>query len=156
MSADLRGILSADDHARRFAFVRDEIAIPLLSRMLRFGPAWYQHKPPAEIRLTTGWPGKPRLAEGLGLSFRVAHSDGLGLLAFATAGQVGIDLEAVHHEVEVVEIAAAHISPPREAAMIAAASTPEEQKQCVSPSVDAQGSCFEGGGKRHRGLTGSR
>jgi phosphopantetheinyl transferase len=66
--------------------------------MLRFGLAWYLHKTPADIRLTTGWRGKRRLAENLGLSFNVAHSDGLGLLAFATAGEVGIDLDRSYWE----------------------------------------------------------
>lgn len=127
-SVDLDRILSVDERERagRFAFAKDASRFRHCRAMLRFGLAWYLQKAPTEIRLTTGWRGKPRLAEDLELFFNVAHSGSLGLLAFATVGEVGIDIESVHREVEAVEIAKAHFTP-GESAMIAAGSTPEEQ-----------------------------
>lgn len=130
VSVDLDGILSTEERERAgcFVFARDASRFRHCRAMLRFGLAWYLHKTPAESRLTTGWRGKPRLAEDLGLFFNVAHSDGLGMLAFATSGEVGIDVESTHREVEGVDIAAIHFTP-TEAAMIAAANTVEEQNR---------------------------
>jgi phosphopantetheinyl transferase len=82
----------SEGRARRFSFARDASRFRRFRPMQRFGLALYLHKTPLEIRLTRGCRGKPRLAEGLGASFKVAHPDGLGLLAFAAAGEVDIDL----------------------------------------------------------------
>jgi len=57
----------------------------------------YLGVPPAQVRIENGPHGKPRLVEGDGhsLSFNVSHSRGEALFAFATAGEVGVDIERV-------------------------------------------------------------
>lgn len=69
-------------HARRFAAAR----------------GWLRHVLGAELGiapaavLLTEAPGKPRLVDGPGLCFNVAHSSELALIALA-AGEVGVDVE---------------------------------------------------------------
>jgi 4'-phosphopantetheinyl transferase len=127
-NANLGDILSAEERNRadRFVFGKDAARFRLCRAMLRMGLAWYLDKAPREIALTEGWRGKPCLAELSGLYFNVSHCDGLGLIAFTTVGEVGIDVEAVQRDVEALDIARSNFTK-REAAMIAAAGTPEEQ-----------------------------
>ena len=94
--------------------------------MLRLGLAGYLRKAPEKIELTTNAQGKPCLAEASALHFNVSHSGGMGVIAFTTAGEVGIDVEAMHRDVEALDIASAHFTP-KEAALIAKAPTPQEQ-----------------------------
>lgn len=125
---NLDSILSAEERARaeRFIFSRDASRFRLCRAMLRIGLAWYLQKPPMEIALTTKGRGKPCLAEPSSLHFNVSHSDGLGLIAFTTAGEVGIDVEATQRDFQVLDIAAANFTR-NEEAIIAAAQTQQEQ-----------------------------
>ena len=88
--------------------------------------AWYLETTPKKIALTTNRHGKPCIAEPAALHFNVSHSGGLGAIAFSTAGEVGIDVEAIQRDVEALEIATANFTG-TEAAMVAAARTPQEQ-----------------------------
>lgn len=130
IAANLVEILSAEERERadRFVFARDAARFRLCRAMLRLGLAWYLKRAPREIGLTTGWRGKPRLAEPAGLYFNVSHCHGLALIAFTTAGEVGVDLEAAGRDLEAVEIASSNFTR-KEAAMIASAPTSEEQIQ---------------------------
>jgi len=94
--------------------------------MLRLGLARYLEKAPEKIALTANSYGKPSVAERSALNFNVSHSGGLGAIAFTTAGEVGIDVEAIRCDVGAVEIASAHFTR-TEAAIITAAATPQEQ-----------------------------
>ena len=96
--------------------------------MLRLGLAWYLQRPPHEIALRTGRRGKPCLGEISELHFNVTHSGGLGLLAFTTVGEIGIDIEEVRYDLEALDIAMANFTE-NEAAMIAAARPPREQAE---------------------------
>ena len=58
--------------------------------------------------------------------FNVTHSEGLGLIAFSIASEVGIDVETIGRDVEMLELAAANFTT-NEAAMVAAAQTEDEQ-----------------------------
>jgi 4'-phosphopantetheinyl transferase len=128
IAASLGEILSAEERERadRFVFARDAARFRLCRAMLRLGLAWYLKRAPREIGLTAGWRGKPRLAEPAGLYFNVSHCQGLALIAFTTAGEVGVDLEAAGRDLEAVEIASSNFTG-KEAAMIASAPTSEEQ-----------------------------
>jgi 4'-phosphopantetheinyl transferase len=94
--------------------------------MLRLGLAWYLQKTPQEIQLTICSRGKPRLSGPSPLHFNVTHSEGLGLIAFTTVGEVGIDVETLQRDIEAQDIASANFTR-NEAFMIAAAGTPHEQ-----------------------------
>jgi 4'-phosphopantetheinyl transferase len=125
---NLDNILSVDERNRagRFAFVRDASRFRVCRAMLRLGLAWYLEKAPQEIALTTRWRGKPCLADCSTLNFNVTHSHGLGLIAFTTVGEVGIDVEAFDRRVEALDIATASFTR-NEASIIGAAATPQEQ-----------------------------
>jgi 4'-phosphopantetheinyl transferase len=128
IAATLDEILSAEERERanRFVFARDAARFRLGRAMLRLGLAWYLEQPPREIRLTTGWRGKPRLADPSELHFNVSHCGGLALIAFTTVGEVGVDVEALGRDVEAVDIATSNFTR-NEAALIASAPNPEEQ-----------------------------
>jgi 4'-phosphopantetheinyl transferase len=126
--ADLDNILSIEERKRadRYLFPTDAFRYRLCRAMLRLGLAGYLERAPQKIALTTNGHGKPRVAERSALHFNVSHSGGLGLIAFATAVEVGIDVEAIRCDVGALEIASAHFTK-TEAALIAAAPTPEER-----------------------------
>ena len=126
--ANLDDVLSIQerDRAARFAFERDALRFRLCRAMLRLGLGWYLQRSPRDIELATGAWGKPFLTDGSELRFNVTHSDGLGLIAFTTAGEVGIDIESLDRAVDAVDIASTYFAK-GEMAMIAAGVTPQEQ-----------------------------
>jgi 4'-phosphopantetheinyl transferase len=126
--AHLDNILSIEERnrAERFIFPRDAHRFRLCRAMLRLGLAGYLEENPQKIALATNRHGKPRLADGSALHFNVMHSEGLGLIAFTAVGEVGIDVEATERDVEALDIASASFTR-NEAAVIAAARTPQEQ-----------------------------
>jgi len=113
------GLLSAEERERadRFRFARDASRFRICRAMLRLGLGWYLGLSPREIELRVGPFGKPYLGTDLGLFFNVAHCDGLGVLAFSTLGEVGVDVEAEHRTVEAMDIASAFFTA-KEAALI--------------------------------------
>lgn len=113
------------EHAARFHFERDASRYRLCRAMLRLGLGWYLGQNPREVALRTGKFGKPHLASDAGLFFNVAHSAGLGAIAFSTQGEVGIDVEMADRSVEVMDIASAYFTA-RETASIAAAEGPAQ------------------------------
>ncbi len=121
-------ILSAEEMRRAgdYVFAKDAMRFRLCRAMLRLGLAWYLRRPQGTIDLAIDGNGKPRLVEPSGLYFNVTHCEDLGVIAYTTVGEVGIDVEAVHRQVEALEIAAAHFTG-SEAVMIAAAKTQREQ-----------------------------
>ena len=126
--ANLDGILSIEERNRadRYLFPRDASRFRLCRAMLRLGLAGYLERAPEKIALTANSHGKPCVAERSALHFNVSHSGSLGLIAFTAVGEVGIDVEAMRCDVGALEIASAHFTK-TEAALIAAAPTPEEQ-----------------------------
>jgi 4'-phosphopantetheinyl transferase len=126
--ADLDRILSVEERTRaeRYLYPRDAFRFRHCRAMLRFGLASYLGESPRKIALTTNGYGKPRLANHSAPHFNVTHSGGLGLIAFTAMGEVGIDVEAMQRAVEALDIASASFTR-NEAAVIAAARTPQEQ-----------------------------
>jgi 4'-phosphopantetheinyl transferase len=123
-------LLSAEERnrAERFVFERDASRFRLGRAMLRLGLAWYLQRPPREISLRAAGRGKPCLGETSELYFNLTHSGGLGLLAFTTVGEVGIDIEEIRYDVDGLDIARANFTD-KEAAMIAAAHHPQKQAE---------------------------
>jgi 4'-phosphopantetheinyl transferase len=127
-AANLDEILSVEERnrAERYLSSRDASRFRVCRAMLRLGLAWYLETTPRKIALATNRHGKPCIAEFSSLNFNVSHSGGLGAIAFTTAGEVGIDVEAIQRNVEALEIATANFTS-NEAAMVAAAATPQDQ-----------------------------
>jgi 4'-phosphopantetheinyl transferase len=126
--ANLDNILSLEERNRaaRFAFERDALRFRLCRATLRLGLGWYLQRSPRDIALATGAWGKPILADGSELRFNISHSEGLGLIAFTTLGEIGIDIESLDRAVGPVDIASTYFAK-GETAMIAAGVTPQDQ-----------------------------
>jgi len=126
--ANLDNLLSIQERNRaaRFAFERDSLRFRLCRAMLRLGLGWYLQRSPRDIELAAGAWGKPFLTDGSELRFNVTHSEGLGLIAFTTVGEVGIDVESLDRPVDAVDIASTYFSR-SELAMIADGTTLRER-----------------------------
>jgi len=118
------GLLSSEEleRAARFHFARDAGRYRLCRAMLRLGLGWYLGRNPRELTIRAGKFGKPYVSDA-SLSFNVAHSAGLGAIAFSTRGEVGIDVEGADRSIEVMDIASSYFTA-RETASIAAAQGP--------------------------------
>jgi 4'-phosphopantetheinyl transferase len=55
----------------------------------------YLEREPATVDLAIGRRGKPQLGGGEPLAFNLSHSDGLAVVAVASAGDVGVDVERI-------------------------------------------------------------
>lgn len=104
------------DRAERFAFARDRrrfvVARAELRRLLgaRLGAA------PEEVDLGYGACGKPALAGRFadsGLRFNLSHRDDVAVYALSSAGEIGVDVEAVR-VIDDADSIAARIFSPRE------------------------------------------
>jgi 4'-phosphopantetheinyl transferase len=127
-SVNIGAVLSTEERGRaeRLIYARDANRFRVCRVMLRLGLGWYLGQSPAAIELTAGRRGKPELAKPTALHFNVTHCGGVALIAFTTAGEVGIDVEAVNRGVESLDIANSNFTR-REAGMIAAVPSREEQ-----------------------------
>ncbi len=110
----LGGLLSEEEQARAdgFHFERDCRRFVVGRGVLRVLLGRYLDVPPHEVLFTAGPQGKPALPEG-DLQFNLTHSEGLAVLAFTRAGDIGVDLERVRDLPDWSAIAAACL-PPRE------------------------------------------
>jgi 4'-phosphopantetheinyl transferase len=115
------------ERAARFVFEPDAWHFKLCRTLLRLGLALHLGKPARELHIQTAERGKPFVDEG-GIHFNVSHCRGDGLLAFTRAGEIGVDIEAVHPNIEGLDIASEHFTA-GEAQWIAAATNPREQAQ---------------------------
>jgi 4'-phosphopantetheinyl transferase len=114
--ASLGALLSADEleRARRFYFERDRQRFVVGRAVLRALLAGYLGRAPREIAFRYGAHGKPELASSEGepaLHFNLAHSDALLLIAFARAGEVGVDVEKIRDLPDWESIARLSFSP---------------------------------------------
>jgi 4'-phosphopantetheinyl transferase len=121
-------LLSVDERERaaRFIFARDASRFRMGRAMLRLGVGWYLECNPREIVFHTGPFGKPFLPGNPGLTFNVAHSEGVGVIAFTGQGEIGVDVEAMHRAIEAMDIASAYFTP-REAESIASVAMGDER-----------------------------
>lgn len=91
----LANFLSCDeiDRARRFHFDRDRTRYSVGRALLRTLIGRYLGCDPAGVSFLYNSFGKPYLKHPLGkLSFNLSHSQGLALYAFASEGELGIDI----------------------------------------------------------------
>ena len=101
----LMGMLSKDEHARaeRFRFDQDRRRFVVARGVLRSLLALYLGLPPQKVQLTYGASGKPCLPRGV-LRFNLDAGE-LGLYAFTSSREVGIDVEHVRQLDDMDQIA---------------------------------------------------
>lgn len=109
--SSLEATLSLDEHIRASGFRRacDRRAFVARRGLLRQLLAYYGGVGPAELCIGPDPCGKPIVSHpypATAISFNVSHSAGMTLFAFTTGREVGIDLEAIRHVPDRLEIAA--------------------------------------------------
>jgi 4'-phosphopantetheinyl transferase len=119
----LAHLLSSDESSRAEKFVvphaRDSF---IASRaILRKLLSSYTALDPSALLLTSNPHGKPRLSTNNAppVSFNLSHSHGTGLLAFAQASEIGVDLEYIRPDFAAIEIADHFFSPAERAQLTA-------------------------------------
>jgi 4'-phosphopantetheinyl transferase len=117
----LEAILSQgeSERATRFRFETHRGRFIAARGILRSLLGAYLHAPPAELQFEYGQNGKPTLAAPFtdsGLSFNLAHSEDLALIALTRLGPIGVDVEQIRPVTDVDELVARFFSP-RETAL---------------------------------------
>jgi 4'-phosphopantetheinyl transferase len=121
-------VLSVDEHAcaRRFRREADAAAYVACRGVLRTLLAAYLGRDPGALRFTYGAHEKPRLHDNACV-FNVSRSNGLAVIAIASAGSLGVDVEWIRDDVDVDALAAEFLSPLDEA-QLAVTSTGERTR----------------------------
>jgi 4'-phosphopantetheinyl transferase len=112
VSCHLRGNEMA--RAGRYPYAKDRVHFVAARGILRDLLSRYLGVHPRAVTLTEGEWGKPRLSgahRGWPLAFNLSRSGDLGLFAFCSAGEVGIDIEATKPVPERMRIAERFFSP---------------------------------------------
>jgi 4'-phosphopantetheinyl transferase len=125
---DLSRLLSADELARmfRFRFESDQRSFLFCRGMLRMLLASYLGTSPAELRFAYSAHGKPSLAAPFGdLEFNLSHTAGLALFGICRGRRIGLDVEHIRKDFNVMEIAGRFFS---SAEKLALAGMPETSK----------------------------
>jgi 4'-phosphopantetheinyl transferase len=120
---DVRARVSGDEQARADRFRAEHARDVFLAGrgLLRTLIAHQVGSPPQALRLDEGPHGKPFLREPLSnLRFSVSHSGDQLLLAFASARDVGVDIERVRPHVDLMGIAQRYFAPAELEALTAA------------------------------------
>src|SRR5271163_1030120 len=108
-------MLSADEAARasRFHFARDRQRFVAARALLRTILASYLETDAGSLRFSYSKKEKPSLGPehaGSDVSFNLAHSGGIALLAFARRREIGVDVEKVRHDFDPGAIAQRYFS----------------------------------------------
>jgi 4'-phosphopantetheinyl transferase len=103
-------VLSSDEltRASRFHFKKDRLHFTGCRSALRFLLSRYLGIPAVEIRFEYQPSGKPELAAQQNprrLRFNVSHSSGLGLIAVTAGHRLGIDIEKIRADADIVALA---------------------------------------------------
>ncbi len=112
----LRPLLSEDEQERagRFHFPEHRTRFMAARGILRTLLGGYTGLPPADIRFAYAARGKPFLAEShamSGVTFNISHSADMALFAFARERRLGVDIERIRPDVEVLKLARRFFSP---------------------------------------------
>lgn len=116
------GRLPTPERERAASFLREEpsrrwVAARWALRRVLEG---YLGEPAAAIELELGDNGKPRLPEGAGIEFNLSHSNGLALVAVAEGREVGVDVELIEPDRDLITLAERALGPDDVAAVRAA------------------------------------
>ena len=114
--APLYDLLAPDERVRagRFRFDQDRRRYTVARGVLRSLLARYLDVEPAAVEFRYGAHGKPSLAEaggGRDLRFNLSHSHGWALHAFAIGREVGVDVERVRPDTDIMGVARHSFSP---------------------------------------------
>ena len=129
--AALHDLLSPDERARagRFIFEADRRRYVVARGVLRTLLGRYLRVESAALVFRYGAHDKPSLAEtpgGRDVRFNLSHSYGWALHAFAVGREVGVDVERIRPETDVVGVAEYSFSPAEVASLM---SVPEGQRR---------------------------
>lgn len=123
--AALLARLAPDEQARAHRYLveppRQQFVV--VRAVLRLLLAEYLRCTTPQISFTVSAHGKPALASDPSLHFNVAHSHGIGLLAFSRTAPVGVDVEQERADVAVLDLAQRFFDPSEAAALHACAPT---------------------------------
>lgn len=122
-------VLAADEkeRAERFRLAEDRNRFATRA-ILRNILGQYSHVPPQSLHFQYTEFGKPFLAPPA-IRFNVSHSGDRALLAFSTAHDVGIDIEHLRIERNILQLARAELTPP-------------QYREFLGPSPSAQKDSF--------------
>ena len=100
-------LLSAEERerAQRYRVERPRSDYILTRGTLRSLLARYLRRAPNEISFRYTEFGKPLLVDGGDLQFNVSHSDGIAVMGFARAREIGVDVEKIRQQSDVEQIA---------------------------------------------------
>ena len=100
------------ERASRFHFRRDRDAFVAAHAALRLVLATRTRMRPSEVRLSRGAHGKPSIATRPGLQFNLSHSGQFAMIATASDGDVGVDIEAIDPQVDAIGLSERFFSVP--------------------------------------------
>lgn len=112
----LKSILSGDERerARRFRKISDGNRYLVARGLLRCLLGSYVSRAPVGLHFTYGVFGKPSLSNQSSettLNFSVSHSEDRVLFGFARGRRIGVDLERIRPDIDVIELAKRYFSP---------------------------------------------
>ena len=104
--------LSSDEkeRAKKFRFQGDQANYILGKSILRILVGKYLEQDPKSIEFNYNAYGKPELPDGSGLKFNISHSGDLVLLGFNEIHPIGVDVEKIKIDFDVMEVAANYFS----------------------------------------------
>lgn len=100
--------------AARLHFERDRLRYVISHYALRDILSRYLNQPPVKLRFVPGSNGKPGIA---GLQFNLAHTDDLALVAVCLQARVGVDVERVRADSDLMDLAGRYFSTLESAAL---------------------------------------
>ena len=112
--SSFRKLLSKDELTRmeRFRFDDDQRNFLFCRSMLRILLASYVGTSPAELLFAYSAHGKPSLATSTGsVEFNLSHSNGNVLIAITRDRKIGVDIECLSRDVDVLDISQRFFSP---------------------------------------------
>jgi 4'-phosphopantetheinyl transferase len=126
-----QGLLSPDEHQRadRFKFDRDRKRYIAGRQFLRTLLSAYLQTELKAVSFDYSPNGKPSLGNehnAGGIRFNVSHSDKMAAFAFVRGREIGVDIEQIHQDISVEEIAGRFFS---RAEQFAFAKVPKQLKQ---------------------------
>jgi len=103
LTSDLEPMLSREEREKAARFRRDTDRQRYVAAhaMLRFVLGGYLGSAPESLAFGTGQHGKPTLEHEPGLSFNLAHSGDVALLAVCRGSAVGVDVEEIRDDIDV-------------------------------------------------------
>ncbi|MDT7827313.1 4'-phosphopantetheinyl transferase superfamily protein [Pricia sp. S334] len=91
--------------ADSFKFVRDRRVYTLARGLLRTLSGRYLNRVPAHITFDEGEYGKPYFNFDTAIKFNISHSGNRIVLAFVRNNDIGVDIESIKNDFEVMEVA---------------------------------------------------